>query len=108
METQKTYIVLEGIKIRNRFYTTNTPDTDHTKSAEGDEWYKIIGYANTGDEARRIIRTAPRTLTTFIFKLWDGARNSTRELKAESYVDAVAQTGSQYFPPSYIWSIEPK
>jgi hypothetical protein len=63
MENEKTFVVLEGIKLRNRFYTTNRPGSDPTKSASGEEWYRVLGYANTGDEARQIIDGDSRCVT---------------------------------------------
>jgi hypothetical protein len=44
----------------------------------------------------------------YILKVWDGDSNRTREISAESYKDAMWQAGVDWFPPAYIWSIEPK
>jgi len=55
MNTLKKYIVLEGIERGNRFYTTNAPNYDHTKLLDGTVAYKILGYADSGDDARKII-----------------------------------------------------
>lgn len=49
------FVCLEGIKRKNKFYTTNTPGEDPTKSAEGEVWYKVLGYANTSEEAQKIL-----------------------------------------------------
>jgi hypothetical protein len=48
------YVILEGIKEGNRFYTSHTEGTDETKLANGKVAYKIIGYANTDEEAQRM------------------------------------------------------
>lgn len=59
MESNKKFVVLEGLKHGNRFYSTNTPGEDPTKSAKGETWYKVIGYADTVEEAERILYPNP-------------------------------------------------
>lgn len=49
----KKYVVLEGLEHGNRFYTTNHENP--TKSAKGEIWYKIIGYADSSEEAQSIL-----------------------------------------------------
>lgn len=52
------YIVLEGVTASNegqRFYTSNDPQMDQTRGETGGVWYRVVGYANTDDEARDII-----------------------------------------------------
>ena len=49
------YVVLESLEHGTRFYTTNPSDDDPTLSATGEKWYRVIGYADTGDQARRVI-----------------------------------------------------
>jgi len=49
------YVALEGIQHGNRFLTSYIPGDDPTKSATGEIWYRILGYANTHAEAIRII-----------------------------------------------------
>lgn len=51
----KPYVALEGIQHGNRFITPNTPGQDPTKSAKGETWYRALGYADTIEEAQRII-----------------------------------------------------
>ena len=53
------YVCLEGIKHRNRFMTIWNSEFDCTKSAKGETWYKIIGYADTRASALDIIYCAP-------------------------------------------------
>jgi hypothetical protein len=58
MNTQdntKEYVVLRGLKHDNVFFTANTPGSDPTKSAEGEIWYEILGYADTIEEAQALI-----------------------------------------------------
>ena len=52
------FVVLEGIEHGNRFYTRNDPgepEEEKVLSKIGEVWYKILGYASTGDEALAII-----------------------------------------------------
>jgi len=42
------------------------------------------------------------------FRLWDGASNRGSTISADTYDEACWQAGVDTFPPSYIWSIEPK
>ena len=51
------FAVFEGLKEGNRFYSTNCPEEDQTKLADGTVAYKIIGYANTHEEALAIINS---------------------------------------------------
>jgi hypothetical protein len=51
----KPYVVLKGIERGNVFYSSNTPGKDPTKSATGKTWFEVLGYADTGDEARLVI-----------------------------------------------------
>ncbi len=46
------YVILEGIEHGNRFFSTYTEGEDPTKSAEGETWYKILGYADSVGEAQ--------------------------------------------------------
>jgi hypothetical protein len=55
VESNPTYVCLEGLKEGNRFYTGYTEGSDPTKLASGEVAYKVLGYADTGDEARRIL-----------------------------------------------------
>ena len=59
MNSNKKYVVLEGIEHGNRFYTTNVPGEDPTKSAKGENWYKVLGYADTSEEAQAILYPNP-------------------------------------------------
>ncbi len=47
------FVILEGIKDHNRFFSMNVGDT--TRSENGDIWYNILGYAETVEEAQRIL-----------------------------------------------------
>jgi len=51
-ESSKRFILLEGLDQGNRFTTTNTPGEDHTKLYDGTVAYKILGYADTIEEAQ--------------------------------------------------------
>lgn len=57
------YVCLEGLKHGNRFYSNNEPEIDPTLSAEGELWYRVLGYADSSDEALSIIASAPRVPT---------------------------------------------
>ena len=50
--TPSKYVILEGIKQGNRFFSINNPDKDQTKLIDGTLAYRIIGYANSTDEAQ--------------------------------------------------------
>ena len=54
----KELVVLMGIEHGNMFYTLNR-STDPTKLVDGTTAYQILGYADTGDEARKIIFANP-------------------------------------------------
>jgi hypothetical protein len=49
------YVVLEGIKQGNRFWSGHSPDEDPTKLADGTTAYRILAYCDTGDEANCVI-----------------------------------------------------
>ena len=71
LATTAKYIILEGIEKKNRFYTMNDPG-DHTKLANGNVAYTIVGYANTTKEAYDIIGNAEyhfRTMWNYITEL---------------------------------------
>lgn len=50
------FVVLEGITHGNRFYSCNSKDGDPTKLKDGKVAYRVIGYADTPDDALAIIR----------------------------------------------------
>jgi len=50
-KSTKKYVLLEGIENFNRFYSSNTDD-DPTKLFDGTVAYRIIGYADTSEEAQ--------------------------------------------------------
>lgn len=56
MDTNKPFVVLRGLERGNMFYSTNTPGEDNTLTADGKVSYEVLGYADDGDEARRILR----------------------------------------------------
>ena len=51
-ERHKELIILEGIEQGNRFFSMNTPEEDGRFLADGRLVYKILGYADTTDEAQ--------------------------------------------------------
>jgi hypothetical protein len=51
-KTTGKYVILEGIHELNRFFSTHTPGTDPTKGANGETWYRILGFADTMAEAQ--------------------------------------------------------
>ena len=53
------FVLLEGIRYGNRFFTTHTPGEDPTKSAKGETWYRILGYAATIKEAQDKLHSTP-------------------------------------------------
>lgn len=67
------YICLEGIKHGNRFMTLfKFSEGDYTKSAKGETWYRILGYADTHEDAMKILHPFPgdreRSLHDYIIK----------------------------------------
>lgn len=46
------YVLLEGLEFFNRFFSPYNPKDDPTKSATGETWYKILGFADTVEEAQ--------------------------------------------------------
>ena len=48
-------IVLEGLEIGNRFFSTNTPGKDQRLLADGTVAYNLVGYADTAEEAQEIL-----------------------------------------------------
>lgn len=51
----KQYVCLEGIEYGNRFFTMNDETRDASKLSDGTVVYKILGYADTCEEAQKII-----------------------------------------------------
>ena len=51
----KQYVCLEGLKEGNKFFTTNHEGEDPTVLQDGTVAYKILGYADTVDEAHKIL-----------------------------------------------------
>lgn len=51
MNKNKKYILLEDIEYGNCFFTTIVPGKDHTKGTNGETVRKIIGYAETMEDA---------------------------------------------------------
>jgi hypothetical protein len=49
------YVALEGLKEGNRFYTSYDPDKDPTKLNTGEVAYKVLGFADTDREAKRLV-----------------------------------------------------
>jgi hypothetical protein len=49
------FACFEGLEQGNRFFSTNQPNEDMTKTADGKVSYKILGYANTVGEAQMIL-----------------------------------------------------
>jgi len=49
------YICLEGIEEGNRFYTMNSNKPEPEKLADGTVAYRVLGYADTDEEARKIL-----------------------------------------------------
>ena len=54
-ESDKPFVVLEGVEHGNRFFTTNRRGEDPTKSATGETWYRVIGYASSVNDAQQIL-----------------------------------------------------
>ena len=50
------FVCLEGIEMRNRFWSVNNPDEDQTKLFDGEVAYKILGYADTPEDAIAIVQ----------------------------------------------------
>jgi hypothetical protein len=49
-------VVLEGIELGNRFITTRGNEArDPRLSAKGEVWYRVIGYAETQEEAEMLL-----------------------------------------------------
>lgn len=49
------FVALEGIKHGNKFLCLYTEGYDYTTSKDGETWYRILGYADTHEEAVRIL-----------------------------------------------------
>lgn len=49
------YVALEGLANGNRFYTGYDPDKDPTKLHTGKVAYKVLGFADTDEEAQRLV-----------------------------------------------------
>jgi hypothetical protein len=46
------FVLLEGIRLGNQFFTGYAKGEDPTTSAKGEKWYKVLGYASTVEEAQ--------------------------------------------------------
>lgn len=56
------YILLEGIKLGNRFFTTNDqyePEDEKIKLANGEVAYRILGYADSCKDAQTKLTSIP-------------------------------------------------
>lgn len=51
-KTTGKYVLLEGLEYFNRFFSPYTNGEDPTKSAKGETWYKILGFADSVEEAQ--------------------------------------------------------
>ncbi len=49
--TNAEFVVLEGLRHRNVFWTTHKQNTDPTRTADGTVAYRILGYTLTQQEA---------------------------------------------------------
>lgn len=59
----KKFVCLEGVHHQNRFYSTYTEGEDPRLSAAGGEvWYRILGYADTSEEALSILGISHKPL----------------------------------------------
>lgn len=57
MNNKKKFVVLENLTQGyegSRFWSTNNPNEDPTKSATGETWYKVIAYTDDPEEAKKI------------------------------------------------------
>ena len=84
------YVCLEGLKHGNRFYSNNEPEIDPTLSAEGELWYRVLGYADSSDEALSIIASAPRVPT------------QRDEINHRAYVDVLEMREPTSNDPEYL------
>lgn len=71
------FVVLEGLKEGNRFYSPYTEGDDPTRLYDGTIAYKLLGFANTDEEARAIIRRGnPKSeieiMSDYLFKIGRG------------------------------------
>ena len=66
------FVCLEGIEHGNRFMSLHRLGNDPTKSAKGETWYRILGYADTHEEAMNILHPNPgdreRALNEYVRK----------------------------------------
>lgn len=46
------FVILQGIAERNRFFSTHCPEQDQTKLEDGTVAYRILGYAETVEQAQ--------------------------------------------------------
>jgi len=46
------FVILEGLRLGNQFFSCYTHGEDPTKSNNGETWYKVLGYASTVKDAQ--------------------------------------------------------
>ena len=90
-EPNHEFVCLEGLKHHNRFFTTNNSlgimgqePQDPRYSAKGELWYRILGYAETVEEAQLLLYG--RSSTT---KPEFGLIFETPTMKVERFPEAV-------------------
>ena len=49
------YVALRSIRTGDKFWTSHDGNHDVTKGGNGETWYEIIGFANTPEEAQRLL-----------------------------------------------------
>jgi len=49
------FVILQGLEEGNRFFTENVEGQDPTKGGNGETWYRVVGYADSVEEAQTIL-----------------------------------------------------
>jgi hypothetical protein len=55
LDVSRRFIVLQSIEHGSKFYSTNTRGGDPRKLATGELAYRVIGYADTDEQAQKIV-----------------------------------------------------
>lgn len=64
----KKYVILRHLTLPDKgfcFFTTNTGDKDIEYGSNGEQWYEIVGYADTVEEAQILCATKRGIRATF-------------------------------------------
>jgi hypothetical protein len=83
------FVSLEGIDIGNRFWTGNNPDEDPTKLYDGTVAYRVLGYANTPEDAIKITQGDDKV--AYLLGVHEAKQKEREEQFGDNVPEAIAE-----------------